>query len=187
MVAGGELLLPGWIGKFRDASAAYYQYTGGGKSVLDVMLTPLLGRSVAVVLVATALVLLWRSRHAREDTVNFQWALCLVLATTLLVIPMFAPYNQLLLVPVVMLAVRETRRLWAATRLSRFLLGVAAASLLWPWLAAAGLVIALFFLPGPTVQRAWVLPLLTNFAIPITLFALVFAARGNFGGAGADR
>ena len=111
MVAGGELLLPGWIGKFRDASAAYYQYTGGGKSVLDVMLTPLLGRSVAVVLVATALVLLWRSRHAREDTVDFQWALCLVLATSLLVIPMFAPYNQLLLVPVVMLVVRETRRL----------------------------------------------------------------------------
>jgi len=185
LVAGGEVLLPGWIGKFRDSSAAYYQYTGGGKSVLDVMLTPLLGRSVAVVLVATALVLLWRSRHAGEDTGDFHWSLCLVLATTLLVIPMFAPYNQLLLVPVVMLGVRESHRLWAATRLPRFLLGAAAVSLLWPWLAAAGLVIALFFLPGPTVQRAWVLPLLTNFAIPIALFAIVLAVRGNFG-AGTD-
>jgi len=154
--------------------------------VLDVMLTPILGRSVAVVLVSITLVLLWRSRQAPEDSVDFQWSLCLVLATTLLVIPMFAPYNQLLLVPVVMLGVRESRRLWAATRLSRFLLGAAAASLLWPWLAAAGLVVALLFLPGPTVQRAWVLPLLTNFAIPITLFALVSAVQGNFGRAGSD-
>jgi len=186
LVAGGELLLPGWIGKFRDSSAAYYQYTGGGKSVLDVMLTAILGRSVAVVLVSITLVLLWRSRQAPEDSADFQWSLCLVLATTLLVIPMFAPYNQLLLVPVVMLGARESRRLWAATRLTRFLLGAAAASLLWPWLAAAGLVVALLFLPGPTVQRAWVLPLLTNFAIPITLFALVSAVQGNFGRAGSD-
>ena len=182
LVVGGEILLPGWIGKFRAASAAYYQYTGGGKSVLDVLLTPLWGKILAAILVLMSIFLLWRIRQAAETTLDFQWSLSLVLATTLLVIPMFAPYNQVLLLPVAMLAVRQVRRLWDGHRMNRILLAMAAASLLWPWLAAAGLCVALFFLPGSTVQEAWALPLLTNFAIPVTLLALVLGARGDFGG-----
>jgi Glycosyltransferase family 87 len=178
LVVGGEALLPGWIGKFGAASEAYYQYTGGGKSVLDVLLTPLWGRSVAGILIIVMLIFVWELRLAGEGSVEFRWSLCLMLATTLLVIPMFAPYNQLLLLPVAMLIVRALGRL-THHRLSRFLLGMAAISVLWPWLAAAGLVMALWFLPAPSVQREWVLPLLTNFAIPVTLWALVLAARGN--------
>lgn len=179
LVIGGEVLLPGWIGKFRAASVAYYQYTGGGKSVLDSLLTPAWGRTVALILVAVLLILAWRSRHAAQGSAEFLWCLCLMLATTLLVIPMFAPYNQLLLLPVAMLIVRGSGRLWRGHRFSRFLLGTAAAAVFWPWLAAAGLVLALWFLPSSTVQRAWVLPLLTNFAIPVTLWAPVAMARGD--------
>ncbi|HEV3510518.1 MAG TPA: glycosyltransferase family 87 protein [Candidatus Sulfotelmatobacter sp.] len=179
LVIGGEVLLPGWIGKFRAASVAYYQYTGGGKSVLDSLLTPAWGRTVALILVAVLLIQAWRSRHAAQESAEFQGCLCLMLATTLLVIPMFAPYNQLLLLPVAMLIVRGSGRLWRGHRFSRFLLGMAAAAVFWPWLAAAGLVLALWFLPSSTVQRAWVLPLLTNFAIPVTLWALVAMAHGD--------
>lgn len=182
LVTGGEIVLPGWIGKFRAASAAYYQYTGGGKSVLDVLLTPVWGRLVALILVAVMLNFVWRWRQESEGGPHFQWSICLVLATTLLVIPMFAPYNQLLLLPVAMAIVRATPRLWRGTRLSRFLLGVAAFSVLWPWAAAAGLVIALWFVPAPTVQKAWALPLFTNFAIPVTLWAVILTARGHFVG-----
>ena len=57
LVVLGELLLPGWIQKFRAACAAYYTYTGGGKSVLDVFLTPLCGRVLAALLVAVSLIL----------------------------------------------------------------------------------------------------------------------------------
>jgi H+/gluconate symporter-like permease len=121
----------------------------------------------------------WRVRHAAEGSADFQWSLCLVLATTLLVIPMFAPYNQVLLLPVAMAIVRASGRLWRASRLSRFLLGIAAVSVLWPWLGAMGLVLALWFLPSSTVQRAWVLPLVTNFAIPVMLWALVMAGKSD--------
>ncbi|HLZ43624.1 MAG TPA: glycosyltransferase family 87 protein [Candidatus Sulfotelmatobacter sp.] len=179
LVMGGEIVLPGWIGKFRASSAAYYQYTGGGKSVLDVLLTPVWGRLVALILVAVMLNFAWRWRRESEASPHFQWSLCLVLATTLLVIPMFAPYNQLLLLPVAMAIVRAVPRLWRGTRLSRFLLGVAAFAALCPWIAAAGLVIALWFLPAPTVQKAWVLPLFTNFTIPVTLWAVILTARGH--------
>jgi glycosyl transferase family 87 len=177
LVVTGEFLLPGWITKFRSAMKDYYRYTGGGNSVLDVVLSPLWGRIVAVLLVSMLIVFVWRNRHASEETPVFQWSLSFTLATTLLVIPMFAPYNQLLLVPGVMMAVRARRELWQQSLFSKFFCSIAALSVGWPFLAAACLVIALAFLPGPTVQKAWGLPFYPSFAIPMTVYLLLLVSR----------
>jgi hypothetical protein len=177
MILAGEILLPGWISKFRAASAAYWRYTGGGRSVLDVQLGPTLGRIVSVILVAVLIYFAWRLRRVPVQSLDFGWLLALTMATTLMVIPMFAPYNQLLLIPVFMVVVREIRRLWEAGRLSRLLVVLTALSVFWPWVAAAGLVAALFFVPGSVVQKEWALPLLTNFWIPTLALGLVFIGR----------
>jgi hypothetical protein len=47
----------------------------------------------------------------------------------------------------------------------------------WPFFAAGCLVIALVFLPGPTVQKAWGLPFYPSFAIPIMVYALMLVSR----------
>lgn len=182
LIIAGESVLPGWIGEFRNASENYYQYTGGGRSVLDVALTPLWGRITSAILICLTLLLVWQRRRAGEQTASFQWMLALVLATTLLVIPMFAPYNQLLLIPSFMVVVRDRRTLWTRSRLSQFLTALTTVSVFWPWLASAGLVLALLFLPSAVVQRAWAAPLFTTMAIPLTLFGLLlinpYPARG---------
>jgi hypothetical protein len=178
LVAGGELLLPGWIHKFRIASLEYWQYTGGGRSILDVELTPFWGRLASVALVALLAYFMWKLRHAPLGSGDFCWMLALVMSTTLAVIPMFAPYNQLILLPVLMVIVRAIRPLWRAGLLSRFLVTITAMSVIWPWLAAAGLVVSVLFLPESVVQRAWALPLYSNFAIPMVTLALLLAA-GN--------
>ena len=98
------------------------------------------------------------------------------MATTLMVIPMFAPYNQVLLLPVAMLITSKIDDLWSGSALTRFLTAAAALSVLWPWVGAGSLVIALLFLPGAVVQRAWAVPLFTTLAIPVTLFALLLVA-----------
>lgn len=180
LVVGGELLLPGWIQKFRAACAAYYVYTGGGKSVLDILLTPLGGRVVAALLLAMSLILVWRHRRAPESSPGFHYSLAFVMATTLMVIPMLAPYNHVLLLPVAMLIARKIRDLWSKSLPTRFLTVAAALSLFWPWLVAAGLATALLFLPGPVVQRAWAVPVGTTLAIPVTLFALLLVGRSVF-------
>jgi len=177
LVVAGEFLLPGWITEFRTAMKDYYRYTGGGNSVLDVVFSPLWGRITSVLLVGMVLILAWWNRRAGEETPAFQWSLCFILATTLLVIPMFAPYNQLLLLPGVMMAVRARHELWQKSRLSRFFCSMTALSVGWPFLAAACLAVALAFLPGPTVQRAWGLPFYPSFAIPITVYALLLFSR----------
>jgi hypothetical protein len=180
LIGGAEILLPGWIGKFRAASTAYYHYTGGGRSVLDVLLSPVWGRALAVVLAGTVLAILWKVRHAGEATPEFHWAQCLVLATTLAIIPMFAPYNQMLLLPGLMLIVRAVRVLWRENRVSRLFLGITALTVGWPWLSAAGLLIALLLLPTSMVQSAWRLPLLTSLAIPVIVVAVLLAGRKTF-------
>lgn len=177
LVVAAEILRPGWIQEFRAASAAYYNYTGGGRSVLDVLLSPIVGRVISAFLVGGLLIALWRWRRAPENSSEFRYSLALVLATTLTVIPMFAPYNQLLLIPVLMLIVRAVRDLWTKSGISRGLTTIAALTIFWPWIAAAGLVIANFFLPRTTVLNAWNLPIYTNFAIPVSVLALVWMSR----------
>lgn len=179
LVTAGELLLPGWIGEFRTAMKDYYSYTGGGRSVLDVALSPVWGRSMAAVLIVLLAVFTWYHRRAREDSSAFQWSFCLALATTLLVIPMYAPYNQLLLIPALMMTVRVKDQLRARSGASRFFLAFTAISVFWPFAAAICLVVALAFLPAETVQRAWGLPFYPTFAIPIAIYGTLLAARGD--------
>jgi hypothetical protein len=176
LVIGGELLLPGWMHKFRTASIEYWRYTGGGKSILDVELTPFWGRLASAALVTLLAYFMWKLRHAPLGGGDFCWMLAFVMATTLAVIPMFAPYNQLILLPGLRVIAHTIRPLWKAGRLLRFLLTLSALSVFWPWLAAAGLAVSLLFLPGTVVQRAWALPLYSNFAIPMMILALLLAA-----------
>lgn len=177
LVGAGEFLLPGWIHEFRAASSAYYRYTGGGRSLLDVALTPIAGRIVAAVIVSALTLVLWRVRAESEASVSFQWSIAVVFATTLLVIPMFAPYNQVLLVPCVMLIAKNWRDLWNENRISRFLLVFVVSSIAWPWIASTALALALLVLPATSVQRAWPIPLGTTLMIPVLLTALIFASR----------
>jgi hypothetical protein len=176
LVVSGELLLPGWIHKFRAASIEYWRYTGGGRSVLDVELTPFWGRLVSAALLSLLAYFMWKLRRAPLRSGDFCWVVALVMATTLAVIPMFAPYNQLILLPGLMVAAHTMRPLWRAGRLPRFLVALAALSVFWPWIAAAGLAVSLLFLSGAVVQRVWALPLYSNFAIPMMILALLLAA-----------
>lgn len=177
MVGAGEWLLPGWIQEFRTALASYYSYTGGGTSVLDVLLTKTLGRLGSLVMVLTLFWFNWKKRHAAESTAEFWWMFCFVMATTLLVIPTFAPYNQILLLPAGMLFLRAIHDLWHGGRLRQFLVAVTTTSLFWSYPAAAGLSIALLFLPAVTVQKAWRLPFYPSFAIPVMVYATILVAR----------
>jgi hypothetical protein len=180
MVAAGELLLPGWIREFRGAMASYYTYTGGGTSVLDVLLTKTIGRMGSVVMVAVLLWFAWDKRRTAETTAEFWWMFCFVMATTLLVIPTFAPYNQILLLPACMIFLRAFRNQWQSGPLRRFFVAATATSVFWSYPAAAGLAIALLFLPAVTVQQFWRLPFYPSFAIPVMMYATLVAARKDF-------
>ena len=176
LIVGGEWLLPGWISKFRAAAKAYIQYTGGGKSVLDVGLGPTLGAFGAVLILVMVAIFCWKQRAAPQTDSAFAWSLALVLAATLAVIPTYAPYNQLLLVPVLMLIAGDAATFWKGGRTDRWLLFITALSMLWSWLTAAALSARLPFLPRERLEDLWALPLASSLWIPVTV--LGFAALG---------
>ena len=176
LVLGGELLLPGWIGRFRAAAHAYWQYTGGGKSVLDLILPTVPARTLAAILLVALLVTVGRVRRSAAGDPEFRWSLALVCSVTLVVIPTYAPYNQLLLLPALMAAWAEMPLIARKGVVARALLLLAGLSLLWPWIAAIVLCVGRLLVRGDTLQQAWAVPLYTSLYIPLTVAGVTWMA-----------
>jgi hypothetical protein len=173
LLAASEYILPGWMGRFRDAIAAYRQYTGGAGSLLDVLITPVLGKIMATMLVVAAAITGWRFRRVSHESEAFSIMIALVLAVTLVIVPTFAPYNQVLLLPAVFLITAGWKELWSRDRLTRMVCGFAFLVLFWPWLTSCGLMLASTVLPSDIVQKAWRLPLFTSLGIPLVVLCLL--------------
>jgi hypothetical protein len=183
LAGAGEYILPGWIGRFREALSAYQRYTAGS-SPLGALTTPAIGRVLGIVVLLGTATVCWRLRRAPAGSPDFNLALAVVLAATLVVVPMLAPYNQLILVPAVFLIARSWPSLWQKSRQSRAACCAAAVFVFWPWVASLALVVASLFLPPSTVQRAWTVPLWT---IPATSIALLGPLVFLFGDSMASR
>lgn len=172
-LAAAEYVLPGWLGRFREAVAAYQQYTGGAGSLLDVLATPALGKVIAGAAVIAVASTGWRVRRVSHDSAAFGTMLALVLAVTLVIVPTFAPYNQVLLLPAGFLIAASWTKLWNRNRLARAACGVALLVVFWPWLASCGLMVGSLFLTPSSVQRAWAAPLYTSLGIPLVVLGLL--------------
>jgi hypothetical protein len=172
LLAGAQYVLPGWIPRFLDALAAYRDYTQGALSVLDLLTNAILGRILTALVLLGLVAVCWRMRRTPADSDRFALVGALVLAATIVVIPMFAPYNQLLLLPAIFLLVQHRSILWGKSVPLRLAVSVAALMVFWPWLVALALAAVSLVLPPESVQRAWFVPFYTSNAIPVAVLAL---------------
>ncbi len=180
LLAGAEYLLPGWTTKFRQAIAAYRQYTAGAGSLLDVLVTPGWGRVVSGLILLALAAVCWRLRREPGGEAAFSLATAVVLAATVVVVPMVAPYNQLLLLPAIFLLVQQARSNWKRSRLMRLAYMVSGLLVLWPWLATLCLSLAVVIFPAKSVQQAWALPLYTSLGIPLAVLGATALMLTNF-------
>ena len=141
--------------------------------MLEALLPPLLGKVLASLLVVLLIAVCWNTRQAPAGSHQFSGTLALVLAMTVTVMPMTAPYNQLLLLPAIYLIVRHHSLFQRKNPLLMIMSLIGTLLILWPWLAAGGLTLASFVLPSATVQKVWVLPLYTSLAIPPAVVVLL--------------
>lgn len=183
LLVGSEILLPGWLSRFRDAVHAYRQYAGSAGSALDVLVGPLIKTSgvkvLAVVIVLGTVAVCWLARRQTAGSAGFNVASAMVLATTVVIIPTFAPYNQLLLLPGIFLLIQNRGELWHVSVMTRLFFSLCFIIVFWPWIAAAFLAAASAVLPAERVQQLWPLPLYTSLEIPLSVLALlaIFAHR----------
>ena len=65
--------------------------------------------------------------------------LALVLSVTIVIVPSFAPYNQVLLLPAVFVVTASWKNLWRRNRFTRAVCARGALVVFWPWLASCAL------------------------------------------------
>jgi hypothetical protein len=187
LLAGSEYLMPGWIAQFAKAVVAYREYLNHPKSVLLTLTTPGWGLVFSALILILFAVVAWRTRHAPADTPVFALVFSLVLAVTIVVVPMTAPYNQVLLFPAVLLIVRHRRSLWTKNPIMRAICLISGLMVFWPWLATLGLAAASIFVPAERVQSAWAVPLWTSLAIPVAVLLLLASLLSEFSRAEESR
>lgn len=120
----------------------------------------------------------WSWRRAPGGSDLFRWNLGLVLTAMLVVIPTSAPYNQLLLIPSLLLLAEAAPLFWNAAVVARFCLVLVAVGVLLPWFSAVGLDLSLLFLPQMVVGKGWAqLPAWMTWATPFPVLAA--AALGS--------
>jgi hypothetical protein len=171
LLGGAQLLLPGWLRMFVEAIRQYHQYTQN-QSVLVVLFGSIVGRILEAVSVILCAVCIWPMRQEPTREPAFGRAFALVLALTVLIVPMFAPYNQVLLAPAILALLRSEashESMLPASRLARRVGGVL---LVWPWIATLGLSLAYVWLTHAVRERVWPMPFYSNFMVPVFFFGL---------------
>jgi len=172
LTAASELALPHWISRFWHAMHDYLNYTEGVPLLHKMLPNPwdwLTEASAA----ATSALVCWKNRRQGARTPAFAATACLVLGVTLLLVPSYALYNQVLLLPAILLVARERQMLWQRSRISRVLLTAAAILLLWQWLSAVILATLSFVLVPGVVEKAWAVPAWATPALPLAVTALM--------------
>jgi len=172
LFAASEWVLPHWIPRFLQAVREYRTYTDA-VSVLDKLVPAPWGWLLRILAGATAVHVCWKSRKCAEETLTFAATAALVLAVTVIIIPSYALYNQVMLLPALLMLIRERRQTWHRNRVSRALLSVVAILLFWPWLASFVLAGLSFVLPLELVEQGWMIPGWTLLTLPVGVAALM--------------
>jgi hypothetical protein len=177
----GEVCLPHWIPRFWQAAREYQNYTGA-TLLLDELIPSPWGRLIALSAGIGAVYVCWRHRKYAVDSAAFAATTCMVLAVTLLIVPTYALYNQVLLLPALLMLARERQGIWARSHTSRVLLAAVAVLLVWPWLSSTVLAGLSFVLAAESVEKAWAVPGWTVLTLPVAVSALMLLAsyRGWF-------
>jgi hypothetical protein len=171
LIGGAELLLPGWPRMFIHAIGEYHRYTQN-ESVLVWLFGTIAGRLFEAVCTLACAVCVWRVRREPATSTAFGGATSLVLALTVVVVPMFAPYNQVLLVPAILALVWSRSRRASIVPWARLAIAAGGALLVWPWIATMGLSAASVWLTPDLRQKLLFIPFRFNFELPIVVFAL---------------
>jgi len=170
LLVASEVLLPGWMRYFLINIAAYRKYAPIW-GLLPLALGNTVGTIVGSCLVLALLHYAWRNRKEPAHSRQFATVFAAFLMGTLLVFPLFIPFNQVLLILPALLLIQD----WQA--LPRFSRLVFTATISWPWISSS-----LLLMIRPRVDSPHRLPLLPTFLglfLPILLPLLLMTRRSK--------
>jgi len=185
LLVGAEIVLPGWWKFFVAGLTQYRQYTQN-QSVIEVTISQLVGiegraslahliaEGLSAVAVLACGFVMWKWKNVDATHSEFGAVMALTLALTVLVVPMYAPYNQVLLLPAILVLWKERKEFLARSGWRRTALAIGVAILMWQWIASVGLVFVYFLISRERAMQGWTWPFFGTFALPLWIFGLIF-------------
>ena len=175
LLIASEGISPHWIGRFLVAVGEYQAYAAD-PSIVWALLPSFLAKAFLVALVALLVALCWRWRKAPAGSEDFGWALAWVSTVTLAIIPRLAAYNQLFLMPALIVLVARFEIIKKTGRVARALVKGAFLCQVWQWAAAFALSLCALLIPASRLRPLAELPMYTSLASrPVTLLAVALA------------
>jgi glycosyl transferase family 87 len=171
LLAGAQLVLPGWLRMFVEGLGQYRQYTKS-QSILSDLFGVIAGRILWVACVLASTIYLWGLRRKPASSAEFGRAIGLIMALTVVIVPMSAIYNQVLMAPAILALLRSESaadRILPAVRLAR---AIGYLLVAWPWIATMGLSLAFLWLTPEMRLRVWPMPLYSSYMVPVFVFGL---------------
>jgi len=173
LLFASQAVSPHWIGRFLAAVREYSAY-GVDPSMIQLLLPSWLASLVEAGLILSLIVVCWRWRKAAAGSEQFGWALAWVGTATLAVLPKLAAYNELLLIPALLVLAAHYPKIRGLRLLPRAMTKATFACQIWQWLAAAALSIGSLALPATWLRAAGSVPDYTSLALgPVTLVAVI--------------
>jgi hypothetical protein len=172
LLAVSEWYLPHWIPRFYEAVREYRHYTGA-MPVMDSLIGYPWSWALEGLAFAAMLGACWNERRQDAKSNSFAFTLSLVLATTVLLVPIIAPYNQVLLIPALLVLLKERRTIWQRSAAVRALFLITVGLIFWPWVSSIALAGLSFVLPAETVDRVSDIPFWTVTQTPVGVVGLM--------------
>jgi hypothetical protein len=181
LVGAALVVWPHWIQSWLHVVVEYHGYTKPPlvSEVLASTLSPGVAGPASLIMTAAlltaALLLAWRSRSAAADSPEFWLTLSLLLGvTTIALLPGQAVYDHVILLPGIFFLASRSQPHYSS-RIFRALLAIGIAVLLWPWIAALGLIVLRPVLSSELFysRAVFVLPLRTAVPFPFVVLALL--------------
>jgi hypothetical protein len=161
----GEFVLPGWPRYFVEGLIAYRKYFPT-TSLLCLALGNWVGGVLTGITIVGLFALAWRNRRVEVGSAEFVHTLAAFLIGGAVVLPLFQPFNQVLLLLPAMMVVRDWPSL---SRLGRHFF---AAVVAWPWIVSLVLLVA-FHPRVDSSSRIPLLPSVMTLFVPFLLFLLL--------------
>ncbi|MFY9744537.1 MAG: glycosyltransferase family 87 protein [Candidatus Sulfotelmatobacter sp.] len=171
LVGLGEMLLPGWPRYFMEGLIAYRQYFPT-TSLLCLVFGNIVGGIISAIGIIGTFALAWRNRRKDAASPEFSLTVAASFIGATLVLPILAPYNQVLLLLPVAMILRD----WSS--LPKIARRILASVLAWPYVCSSFLLLYRPDLDSP--KRIPLLPSAVALLVPylvLLLFLIVLTRR----------
>jgi Protein of unknown function (DUF2029). len=182
MLIAAEIMLPGWIWKWREAMSAYLQYAPLPGVYVEMMFGNRIGKLVGILITLGISLFCWKSRQDESHTDRFKLAPALILTANLVITPVWHAYDHIFLLPSAILLWEWRERFFCLKPVQRGILRFSVLSVLWQWLAGL-IAIAIVMIAPKLALNLRVLPYISILLFPaVILTSLMLIGRSRLSG-----